>query len=220
MEQAPAGPSTAVLERRAPALRQALGLEWITLAWMVVEAGAALWAALTAGSLSLLAFGLDSGVELASAGVLVWRLRSELEHHCEDAECQRAEQVERSAARVAAFLLFALALYVGVAAVLKLFAHPGEAVSVLGLAVTMVSIPIMIALSRRKRKLSAELDSGALRADAAQGTACWYLAVAVLAGIALQAWFGVWWADAVASLAIVAFLVQEGREAWQGIRCC
>jgi Co/Zn/Cd efflux system component len=187
---------------------------------MVVEAAAALWAAVTAGSLSLLAFGLDSGVELASAGVLVWRLRSELDHHCEDAECQRTERVERSAARVAAVLLFALALYVGVAATMKLFARTGEAISVLGLAVTIVSIPIMIALSNAKRKLSAALDSGALRADAAQGTACWYLAVAVLAGIALQAWFGAWWADAAASLVIVIFLVREGREAWQGIRCC
>ena len=183
---------------------------------MVIECGVAIWAAVMARSLSLLAFGLDSGVELASAGVLIWRLRAELAHECDDAECKELEDVERAASRICSVLLAALALYVIGAAVVKLFARQGEAYSPLGVAVTLVAIPIMIYLSSAKRRLSERLESASLRADAAQGSACWYLSIAVLAGMALQALFGAWWADAVASLVIVAFLVREAREAWEG----
>lgn len=195
-------------------------MEALTIAWMLVEFAAATWAAIAANSLSLLAFGLDSGVELASASVLVWRLRTELTHDCDDAECDRIERVELRASRVSAALLYGPGAYVVVESVAKLIGHGAEAFTPVGLAVTVLAIPIMIGLSAAKLRLSRDLDSASLRADAAQGTACWYLAAAVLIGMALQLGIGAWWADAVASLVIVVFLVREGSEAWSGRHCC
>jgi len=75
-------------------------------------------------------------------------------------------------------------------------------------------------LSRAKRSLSHDLGSGALRADAAQGTACWYLAVVVIIGMLALRFSHLWWVDAVASLFIVGFLAREAREAWQSRHCC
>jgi divalent metal cation (Fe/Co/Zn/Cd) transporter len=205
--------------RRTP-LGQALRLEGWTVAWMTVECGVAILAAVSARSLSLLAFGVDSAIELASAAVLIWRLRTELDHDCDDAGCRKLEDVERRSSRMAGALLLGLALYVAIAALAKLLAREGENFSALGVAITILAIPIMISLSAAKRRLSESLQSISLRADAAQGTACWYLSVAVLLGMTLQALIGAWWADGLASLVIVVFLFREGREAWLGRHCC
>src|SRR5271169_3898997 len=92
---------------RLPLIREAFGLEWLTIGWMTVEAVVAIAAGIAAGSLVLMAFGLDSVIELASAGVLMWRLRVELQQGQ-----SFSEEVERRASRIAGGLLFALAAYV------------------------------------------------------------------------------------------------------------
>jgi len=74
---------------RIALIRDAFRLEWLTIGWMSIEAVVALISGATAGSLVLIAFGLDSVVELISAGVLMWRLSVELRHgqaFSEDAE--------------------------------------------------------------------------------------------------------------------------------------
>jgi divalent metal cation (Fe/Co/Zn/Cd) transporter len=177
---------------------------------MAVEAAVAIASGIAARSLTLVAFGLDSVIELASTGVLIWRLATELRFGREV-----SEPAERIARRIAGGLLFALAAYVVAAAGWSLWSGEGEAFSWPGLAVALLSIPVMLVLARRKFALADQLGSRALRADAAESLACLWLSLVVVVGLLAQLAFGAWWLDAVTSLAIVCFLVKEGREAWE-----
>lgn len=207
-------PSTHSFSERDNTVRQAFVLEWMTVAWMIVEATAATLAALAAHSLSLLAFGADSIIELISAGVLLWRLTVELKHG--QAFSERAERV---ASRIGGALLFVLALYVVVSAALSLYGHRREDFSVLGLAIALAAIPVMWWFGRRKLDIAGQLGSRALHADAIESVACGYLAGAVVIGLIAQLVTGAWWVDGATSLAIVYLLVKEGREAWEGESC-
>jgi divalent metal cation (Fe/Co/Zn/Cd) transporter len=189
---------------------RALRLEGATIAWMAVEASVAIAAGLAAGSLSLIAFGADSAIELASAGVLLWRLTLELARGA-----AFPEAVERRAAHAGALLLGALSLYILASAAVGLWTGRGQQFSPLGLAVTAAAIPVMLWLAREKRRLAARIDSPALRADAAESTACAALSAILVLGLAAQLVVGAWWIDAVTALALVPFLVREGLEAWQ-----
>lgn len=200
---------------RAELIRTAFRLEYVTLAWMLAEVGVAVWSGIVAGSVSLLAFGIDSIIELASAGVLIWRLHTELRRGRAFAEAS-----ERIAGRIAGALLLALAAYVVVAAAGKLWTRSGEAFSWPGLLLVMLAIPIMYGLARRKLAVATALGSRAMRADAIESVTCGWLAVVVLVGLAVQAATGAWWVDAATSLAIVWFVVKEGLEAWRGEPCC
>jgi divalent metal cation (Fe/Co/Zn/Cd) transporter len=166
---------------RSALISQAFRLEYVTLAWMIVEAAVAIGSGIAAGSLLLLAFGIDSLIELASAIVLIWRL---------DVELRRgevfAEDAERTAARTGAVLLFALAIYVVVTAGWKLWTQQGAEFSLAGLIVCVAAIPIMYVLSRRKLRLADALGSRALRADAIESITCGWLAVVVVAGLVAQ----------------------------------
>src|SRR6266849_6594365 len=123
---------------RTPLIREAFRLEWLTIGWMVVEAVVALASGIAAGSLVLVAFGLDSVIELMSAGVLIWRLSVELRHGQ-----AFSEDAERIASRIGGALLFALAAYVVIAAGWNLWQQQGEEFSWPGLAVTLLAIPVM-----------------------------------------------------------------------------
>jgi divalent metal cation (Fe/Co/Zn/Cd) transporter len=149
--------------QRQRLIRRAFRLEWLSVGWMAVEAAVAIASGIAARSITLVAFGLDSVIELASAGVLIWRLSSELRFGREVSEV-----TERIAQRIAGGLLFALAAYVVVAAGWSLWHGGGEAFCWPGLAVALLSIPIMLVLARRKLALADQLGSRALRADAAE----------------------------------------------------
>jgi divalent metal cation (Fe/Co/Zn/Cd) transporter len=195
---------------RRKLVRQAFVLEYLTLAWMFIEAGVAIGSGVGARSITLLAFGIDSLIELASAGVLIWRLRVELRHGR-----SFAESAERTASRIGGGLLFALSAYVVVAAGWSLWAREGQAVSWPGLAVAVAAMPVMWALSRRKLRIADALGSRALRADAVESITCGWMSLAVVMGLMAQLAFGAWWIDSATSLVIVALLVKEGREAWK-----
>jgi divalent metal cation (Fe/Co/Zn/Cd) transporter len=199
---------------RTQLIRDVFRLEWITIGWMVIEAVVALASGIAAGSLVLVAFGLDSVIELMSAGVLIWRLSVELRHGQ-----AFSEEAERIASRIGGALLFALAAYVVVAAGWNLWQRQGEAFSWPGLVVTLLAIPVMRYLARRKLDLAGKLGSRALRADAIEAITCGWLSFVAVVSLAAQALFGFWWIDSVGSLAIVWLLVKEGREAWNG-ECC
>jgi len=198
-------------EDRAALIRRAFRLEWLTVGWMTIEAVVALVAGIGAGSLVLVAFGLDSIIELISAGVLMWRLSTELRHGQ-----AFSEAAERLASRIGGVLLMMLATYVVLAAGWNLWVRHGEAFSLPGLVVTILAIPIMRYLARRKIDLAAELGSRALRADAVEAITCGWLSLVAVVSLGAQAIFGFWWIDSVGSLAIVWLLVKEGREAWSG----
>jgi divalent metal cation (Fe/Co/Zn/Cd) transporter len=207
--------STSNGTERSALISQALRLEYVTLAWMVIEAAVAIGSGIAAGSLLLLAFGIDSLIELASAGVLLWRLNVELRR----GEVF-AERAERTASRIGAVLLFALACYVVLGAGWKLWAHQAAEFSLPGLIVSAVAIPVMYILARRKLRLADALGSRALRADAVESITCGWLAFVVVTGLVAQLLLNAWWLDPLASLAVVWFLVREGREAWKGECCC
>jgi divalent metal cation (Fe/Co/Zn/Cd) transporter len=204
---------TLSIDRRA-LVAQAFRLEWATIGWMTVEAVVAIAAGIAAGSLSLLAFGLDSAVELISACVLIWRLSVELRLGQEF-----SENAERLASRIGGCLLFVLAAYVVASAAWSLWSGHGERFSVAGLAVTTAAVPVMYVLAKRKLKVAEAIGSRALRADAVESITCGYLAIVVLIGLIAESLTGFWWVDAVTSLAIVWFLVKEGHEAWVGEEC-
>ncbi len=201
-------------EKRAELVRQAFWLEWITIGWMVIEALVALWSGYVAHSITLLAFGLDSVIELASAGVLVWRLTIELRHGH-----SFSDVAERYASRIGGALLFALAAYVVIGAAWGLRTQRGEEFSLPGLLLAIIAIPTMYFLAKRKIAIAEQIGSRALRADAVESITCGWLSMMVVIGLAAQYLIGAWWVDSVTSLAIVWFLIREGREAWAGEEC-
>ncbi len=201
-------------EERAALIRQAFRLELFTIIWMVIEAVVAIATGVIAHSLLLLAFGIDSVIELASAGILIWRLSIELR----DGRTF-SEEIEKRAGKIAGGLLFALAAYVVAAAAWGIWRHHAAEFSMPGLILAIAAIPIMYLLSKRKLAVAERLGSRALRADAFEGVACGWLSFTVLIGLIAQLALQVWWIDSIASLAIVYFLIKEGREAWEGETC-
>jgi divalent metal cation (Fe/Co/Zn/Cd) transporter len=202
--------------RRQDDLRRGLLVEGVTIAWMVVEAVVALSVGLTARSGAALAFGLDSLIELGSAGVLVWRLRAEFGA----ARPDRVEAVERRAGRLVGGALFALAGYTVLQSAATILFRIEPEPSVVGIGLALVAVVGMPILARTKGNVANAIGSAALRGDAACSLTCAYMAAALLGGLALNALFGWWWADPIAALSIVYFLVREGREAWNGDDCC
>lgn len=146
---------------RTGLIHEAFRLEGLTVAWMVIEAVVAVVSGLTAGSLLLLAFGLDSLIELASACLLIWRLSVELRRGQ-----AFSEKAERLASRIGGGLLFALTAYVVTSAGWSLWTHQGAEFSPSGLVLCMLAIPIMRYLARRKILVAEKLGSRAMRADA------------------------------------------------------
>jgi divalent metal cation (Fe/Co/Zn/Cd) transporter len=202
-------------ESRTDLVRQAFWLEWLTIAWMVIEAAVTLWSGYIAHSITLLAFGLDSVIELMSASVLVWRLNVELRHGQ-----AFSEEAEQRASKIGGALLFALAAYVMISAGWSLWTQRAQEFSMPGLLVALVAIPIMYFLAKRKIVIAEQIGSRALRADAVESITCGWLSVMVVVGLTVQYLIGAWWVDSVTSLGIVWFLVKEGREAWSAEECC
>ncbi|MCC7380393.1 MAG: cation transporter [Deltaproteobacteria bacterium] len=196
---------------------RALRLEYLTVGWNVVEGVIAVTAALLAGSVALLGFGIDSFVECASGLVMIWRLRAERAHRLTEAQL---EATEHRARRLVALSLFVLAAYVTGDAALTFWRGERPLFSAVGVGLTSVSLVVMLWLARAKRRVAAELGSRAMEADAFQTTACWWLSLAALIGVGLNGIFGWSWADPLAAFVISGLIVKEGREAWAGERDC
>jgi divalent metal cation (Fe/Co/Zn/Cd) transporter len=201
---------------RLPILGHALRLEYLTLGWNLIEGVIAVTAALLAGSVALLGFGIDSFVESASAIILIWRLRAERRA----ASAETIERLDRRARRLVGVSLFLLAAFVAADSTWTLLHAERPEPSLVGIALTSISIVVMVWLARAKRRAAHQLGSRALEADAFQTTACWWLSVLTLSGVGVNATLGWWWADPVAALGMTYFLVREGREAWRGEDCC
>ena len=186
--------------------QKALHLEYFTVGWNVLEGVIAITAGILASSIALVGFGLDSSIEVASAVVLIWRLRK----HGDEGEEERAE---RRAIFVVGVTFLALALYVTYESIKKLVVQEQPAESLVGILLAIVSLIVMPVLAWQKRKVAAELHSRALAADALETLACSYLSFTLLLGLGLNASWGWWWADPLAALAMVVFLLREGWEA-------
>ena len=193
---------------RPQALRRALLLNRVTIGWNVVEAVVALAAGVAAGSLGLVAFGLDSCLEVSGALVLAWRLAREERTGCTQPD-------DRRATKALALCFFALAGWVSVNAVLDLAHRHQPGVSAIGILVTTLSLLTMPALARAKRRLAPVLGSRAQEREASQTRLCAILSGVVLGGLVLNAALGWWWADPVAALVVAALATVEGTRSWR-----
>jgi divalent metal cation (Fe/Co/Zn/Cd) transporter len=166
---------------RGRLLVRGLRLEYLTVGWNIAEGLIAVGAGVVAGSVALIGFGVDSFVETISGLVLIWRLRAEA---FGDADEERIEQVEQRARRLVAVSFLILAAYVAFEAVRTLAAQDQPDASPVGIALTAVSLVVMLWLARAKRETGEALSSPALIADSHQTFACWYLSATTLAGLA------------------------------------
>ncbi|MEO8181858.1 MAG: cation transporter [Deltaproteobacteria bacterium] len=198
-------------------MRHALRLEYVTVGWNVVEGVIAVTAAVLAGSVAILGFGIDSFVECASAMVMIWRLRAERDRRL---PIVRLAAIEALARRLVAGSLLLLAGYVTFDAIQTLWTADRPAFSSAGVTLLAISVAMMLWLARAKARVARELGSEAMEADAFQTTACWWLSLAALAGVGLNGLFGWWWADPLAALVIAGLIGREAREAWRGKACC
>jgi divalent metal cation (Fe/Co/Zn/Cd) transporter len=204
--------ATTAAAERPQLLRRALRLEYLTVGWNIVEGLIAVAAALAAGSVALLGFGIDSFVESASGSVLIWRLLAE--RRATDEE--RIEQVERRAQRLVAASLMLLAVYIAYDSITSLIGGERPEPSPVGLALAVASLAVMWWLARAKRQVGIALGSRAMTADAFQTDACFWLSLFLLVGIGANALFGAWWADPLAALGMTLFIGREALEAWRG----
>jgi divalent metal cation (Fe/Co/Zn/Cd) transporter len=202
------------LGARGEAIRVGLRLEVFTVAWMAIEAVVAIGAGVAARSVLLTAFGFDSVIELLSGVTLLWWLSAE----ARGAGTSHIEGMERRATQISAVLLVLLCAYLVLTGVGGLVLQLRPEGSALGVGVSAAAVVVMPLLAWRKRRVNATLESAALRADIVETLTCAYMAAATLAGTALNLLAGWWWAEYVAALALLVFVVMETREALEAAR--
>jgi len=187
--------------------RRALLLVWMGEAWNLLEAGVALWSAVSSASVALLAYGLDSLIEIFAGLVLIWRLGREWKRADEEA-------AERRALRLVGFTFFLLAAYVLVQSSVTLVGWlPEPRQSLVGIVLVLASAVVMSVLFWWKSRIAERLGSRALRAEAVESLICDLQDLTVLLGLGLNVAVGWWWADPVAAIALIPFLLWEGWEA-------
>lgn len=190
--------------------RRALQLVWVGEVWNTLEFGVAVWAGISAGSIALLAYSLDAIIELFAGAVMIWHLNREWQGQ------EHEEAAENKAHRLIGYTFFLLSAYILVqasATLLGWFAEPRE--SLVGIALVIASAVLMTILYFWKTNLAKKLGSRALRAEAVESLICDLQDLTLLAGLGANALWGWWWADPVAALALIPWLLKEG---WEGVR--
>ncbi|MFL5863451.1 MAG: cation diffusion facilitator family transporter [Solirubrobacteraceae bacterium] len=191
-------------------IRRAKALSWLSLAWMTVEGAVAITAALIAGSVALLGFGIDSAIEGLASLIVIWRFTGTR---------RLSEQAELRAQKAVAVSFFLLAPYIAQDAVRALLAGDHPSTSWVGIGLSVSSIVVMPLLGRAKQRIGERLGSGATAGEGAQNMLCAYMAAGVVLGLSVNAAIGWWWLDPVIALVIAAVAVREGRESWAGEGC-
>jgi len=206
--------------QRTGQLRLGVRIELVTIIWMTIEASVAIVTGFATHSVSLQGFGIDSIIELISGGVLLWRLRVEQRGGTTGV----VERAERRAAWITAISLFALAVYIVGDSAFAFLTRSHPEASWWGIGLAIAATIIMPLLWRGKLRVARRIESAALKADAMCSITCAYMAITLLVGLLLNKFFGWWWADPLAALALVYFIVKEGREALHEARtgetCC
>jgi divalent metal cation (Fe/Co/Zn/Cd) transporter len=180
-------------------LRRGLALEYATLSWNVVGTGVVIIAALSAGSVALAGFGLDSLIEIAASMIVVWQLK--------DIGSMR----EHRALRLIGIAFIALAIYIAAQAAYTLISASHPEHSTLGIAWTAMTCAVMLALAAGKARTGAALGNRVLQTEGRVTLIDAYLAAAVLLGLIANAALDWGWADPLAGLVIVYYGLREGR---------
>lgn len=190
--------------------RRARLLSWVSLGYMALEGGIAIFAGVMAGSVALIGFGIDSAIEGFASGVIVWRFTGARVF---------SEAAERRAQQLVAVQFFILAPYVAFESIQALVNTERPDVSWLGIALSVSSLIVMPYLGIAKQRIADQIGSAATKGEGRQNILCAYLAAALLVGLLANAAFGAWWLDPVVGLLIAGVAVQEGVEAWKGEGC-
>ncbi len=189
--------------------RRARILAGATIGWNVIEAIVAITAGVTAGSVALVGFGIDSAIEVSASVSVLWLLAN-----------RHDERREHLTSRAIALSFAALALYVAVESVMSFGGDDRAQHSTVGIVLAALSLMVMPGLAMAKQATGRAIGSGAVVADGTQTMLCTYLSAALLAGLVLNAILGWWWADPVAGMVIAAVAAREARETWMGEECC
>jgi divalent metal cation (Fe/Co/Zn/Cd) transporter len=190
--------------------RRARRLAWGGNVWHVAEFTIAMAAGVSASSIALVAFGIDSLIEVLAGSVVVWLFTGRRLH---------SDTAERRAQRAIALSFFLLAAYVTVESLRTLLGSGHPDPSWVGIGLAAVTAPTMPLLARAKRRVGRRLGSAATVSEGTQNLLCAYLSVALLVGLGANAILGWWWADPLAGLAIAAVAAREGLESWRGRGC-
>ena len=197
--------------------KRALYLSLFTVVYNLLEGVISIVAGALSGSIALTGFGLDSFVESLSGGIMIWRFRGlgNLSHEDE-------ERMEAKAAKLVAYTFFILGVYVLYESFKKLILQEIPEPSIFGIIIAVVSLMVMPVLFFMKYRIGKSIDSRSLVADSKQTLACCFMSIALLLGLGLNYIYGIWWADPVAGLIIVVFLMREGYEILKEGRagCC
>ncbi len=197
------------VQSRHRQLRLGIWIELIALFWMVIEASIAITTGFATRSVSLEGFGMDSIIELVAGSILLWRLL--VEHRGGSIEV--VSQAERRASWITGISLFGLALYIVADSAFAILTQSRPQISWWGIGLAITAAIIMPLLWQGKLRVAKRIGSTALKADAVCSVTCAYMSFTLLIGLLLNKFFGFWWADALAALALVYFIVREGREA-------
>ena len=172
-----------------------------TISYNAIEAVVAIAAGTVASSTALIGFGLDSVIEVASAGAVAWQFSGS------DPKAR-----ERTALKVIAVSFFALAAYITTESAHSLLSGESAKHSTVGIVLAAVSLVVMPVLSFAQRRAGRELGSASAVADSKQTLLCTYLSGVLLIGLLLNSLFGWSWADPIVALVIAAVAVNEGRQ--------
>lgn len=192
------------LPGRSTLVRRAMVLEATIITYNVIEGVVSVLAGISAGSVVLIGFGLDSGIEVSAALVVLWHLSRSGE--------EEMPAWERRVATFVGITLLLVAAYVLVRSVYSLATAAEPDASYLGIGITVASVMVMPFVSRLQHGMATKIHSAALEADSRETLVCTYLSVAALAGLAANAALGWWWADPVAALVLVGLIAREGWE--------
>jgi divalent metal cation (Fe/Co/Zn/Cd) transporter len=198
-------------DREASVLR-GRRLEYFTVVWNTVEGLIAVVTGIIAGSISLVGFGIDSFIEVTSGSVLLWRMSV-------DSDVRRREINEKRALRIVGACFLLLAAYIAYDSILDLWSKRAPEHSIAGIVLACVSLVVMPLLSRAKRRVGRQMESAAMHADAKQTEFCTYLSAILLAGLLLNAFFGLWWADPAAAVIMVPIIAKEGIQGLRAKAC-
>lgn len=191
----------------SPGLARALRLEWLTIAWNAGEVFITVGAGVAAKSLALVAFGLDSCIEIFASLVVVWELRG-------DDDPVRT----RRALRLVGFAFAALGVLLITAALQALVAGREPHESLFGMSYLAIAVGAMFTLATMKRRVGTEIDSHTVRAEARMTYLDSALATTILLALAVNAMAGWWWADALAGGVVGLVALSESRENLEGAR--
>ena len=183
--------------------RRGLRLAWFIVVWDVIEGFVAVTAGLAAGSIALLGFGIDSGIEVFAAGVVIWQLRG------------GAHARMQTALRLIAISFFVLGAFVGFEAVRDIITSDEAGESIVGIVLNAVALVVMVPVAIAQRRTGHDLDNQVLVAQSSETWLSNYLSISLLVGLGLNAAFGWWWADPVVALLIAAIAFESGRDAWR-----